>query len=419
MKGKKCSSQLSLRSLCRRCYMLYSPLFLLISSSASVGFRRKLHLRSLVCILLVLSCLGFSLFSGSSANALSGNYRIRNVTFGGVSPTYIDNGPGYSIINIPASNNFSNASSPSFTFNIPEYPHTINVGDHIKLSYIFTTRLSGNLSNDIITALPENFATPACPAPLSNSYYQLDSCTMTAMDSVNISSYATPWTQIIHDTNGVYTYLKEGNDYNIVSKSYRIEIDVVAIKDVSTITLGFGGDFFRSGFEPNSILIIYDTLIFSTVKSESQLIQEGNQQSHTDAQNQLNATNAQTDAINQQTEQDKNQYDQEKQEEQDRENQGKDDADKLAGLFNITLLNPFAGIWEMFNAGGCSSISTIASWLGTDQTTYCSWWPQSVRSALTPVFSIASAMILFGFFMRWLGGSKGFDVQVNGLTKGR
>lgn len=135
-----------------------------------------------------------------------------------------------------------------------------------------------------------------------------------------------------------------------------------------------------------------------------------------------NSNNSQTnDLLNQQleeqkkqTEQQKNQYDQEKQEEADREESGKEEGNKLLGIFNITLLNPFAGIWELFNPGGCTSIPTIASWLHSEDTTYCSWWPQSIRATLTPVFSIAAAMVLFGFFMSWLGStSTGLDKSTN------
>lgn len=132
-----------------------------------------------------------------------------------------------------------------------------------------------------------------------------------------------------------------------------------------------------------------------------------------------NTGNSQTnDLLNQQLEEDKKQteqqqeqYDKEKQEEADRENSGKEDGNKLLGIFNFTLLNPFAGIWEMFNPGGCTSIPTISSWLHSEDTTYCSWWPQSIRATLTPVFSLASMMLLFGFVVRWLRGG---NIDIDG-----
>lgn len=119
----------------------------------------------------------------------------------------------------------------------------------------------------------------------------------------------------------------------------------------------------------------------------------------------------QQEAINNQTKQDKEQYEQEKHEEQEREESAKNEGNGLLGIFNITILNPFAGIWEMFNSGGCSSIPTIAGWVGSSDTTYCSWWPQSIRATLTPVFSLAAMMLLFGFVMRWLGGKEGISID--------
>lgn len=120
---------------------------------------------------------------------------------------------------------------------------------------------------------------------------------------------------------------------------------------------------------------------------------------------------AHQEAINNQTQQDKDQYEQEKQEEQEREESAKNEGNGLLGIFNISILNPFAGIWEIFNSGGCTSIPTIASWVGSDNATYCSWWPQSIRATLTPVFSLAAMILLFGFVMRWLGGSKGIKID--------
>lgn len=117
------------------------------------------------------------------------------------------------------------------------------------------------------------------------------------------------------------------------------------------------------------------------------------------------------EAINNQTQQDKDQYEQEKQEEQEREESAKNEGNGLLGIFNITILNPFAGIWEIFNSGGCTSIPTIASWVGSDNATYCSWWPQSIRAILTPVFSLAAMILLFGFVVRWLGGGRGIKID--------
>lgn len=124
------------------------------------------------------------------------------------------------------------------------------------------------------------------------------------------------------------------------------------------------------------------------------------------SQAQLEQSQKQTEALEKQNQQQQEQYDQEKQEESDRENQGKEDADKVAGTFNFSLMNPFDGIFGLFKSGECVSIPIIAGMVGSDNTTYCSWFPSSVRSILTPAFGIASVMVLFGFVSKWLGGSE-------------
>ncbi len=154
-----------------------------------------------------------------------------------------------------------------------------------------------------------------------------------------------------------------------------------------------------------------------TMKNTLNQLQQNGITANVDNSDVVNATNAaanqahqdsqaQTDAINQQTQQQQNQYDQEKQEEQEREEQGKDSADEAGGIFNFGVLNPFAPIFELFKPGGCASIPIIAGFVGAESTQYCSWFPNSVRSVLTPAFGIASMMLLFGFVMKWLGGSK-------------
>lgn len=135
-------------------------------------------------------------------------------------------------------------------------------------------------------------------------------------------------------------------------------------------------------------------------------IESGNKQAHDDAL-------AQKEATDKQTQQQKEQYEQEKEEEKQREDSANEEGGKLAGIFNITLLNPFAGIWELFNPGGCTSIPTIASWVHSEDMVYCSWWPQSIRATLTPVFSLSAMMLLFGFVAKWLGGNEGINVRIN------
>lgn len=143
--------------------------------------------------------------------------------------------------------------------------------------------------------------------------------------------------------------------------------------------------------------------ITQTSQQQIAAIQQQSQQQHQDAQNQLNATNENTEAIKDQTDQQKEQYEQDKEEESDRENQGKDDAEQIGGLFNFNVLNPLAGIFGLFKDGSsCASIPTISQWVHYDKTIVCPWFPAQVRSVLTPVLGFASTMILFGFVVHWL-----------------
>lgn len=122
----------------------------------------------------------------------------------------------------------------------------------------------------------------------------------------------------------------------------------------------------------------------------------------------VSAQNATTNAVNnlnlsvqEQTEQEQSQYESEKQEEAEREEQGKDDADELGATFNFQVRNPFMGIFGLFaTPSQCVSLPTIAGWLRSPSSTYCAWFPASVRNVLTPVFAIAASMILFGFIVR-------------------
>lgn len=140
-------------------------------------------------------------------------------------------------------------------------------------------------------------------------------------------------------------------------------------------------------------------------------------QAHKDSQAQVSASNGTTNAVNKQTEEQKNQYEQDKQEESDRENQGKNDMTEATGIFNFNILNPFAGIFGLFKSpNSCAIIPTLARWVHSDTSTVCTWWSSDVTTVLTPVFGLASMMIVFGFLVSWLGGSgqgRGIDIGWN------
>lgn len=94
----------------------------------------------------------------------------------------------------------------------------------------------------------------------------------------------------------------------------------------------------------------------------------------------------------------------------------------LVNQFVFSFTNPFQPIFNLFTSGDqCSQIPIIAGMLHSDQTTYCPWFDSSVRNILTPVFSLASVMLVFGFLVRWLGSSSGnmFDDETGGGALGK
>lgn len=145
--------------------------------------------------------------------------------------------------------------------------------------------------------------------------------------------------------------------------------------------------------------------ISSTNSEISQKITNTFNMIHNENQQSLQQQRATTDAVNKQTEQQKSQHDQEKKEEKDRENKGNDQSSKLSSLFSFTAFNPFSGLFGLFTGSGCKPIPTIGKMLNNPDATYCPWFPDNVRSILTPVFGISSMMLIFGFFIRWLSGS--------------
>lgn len=80
----------------------------------------------------------------------------------------------------------------------------------------------------------------------------------------------------------------------------------------------------------------------------------------------------------------------------------------LSNLFNFNFSNPFAPIFAMFDPGSnCAQIPTLAGMLHSEETQVCSFFSDNTRAILTPVFTIASMMIIFGFTVRWLGARSG------------
>lgn len=82
--------------------------------------------------------------------------------------------------------------------------------------------------------------------------------------------------------------------------------------------------------------------------------------------------------------------------------------DSLVNLFGFNFINPFAPLFNMFsNNESCASIPNIASMLNSSETQVCPWFDSTTRNIVTPVLGLASAMLVFGFAVRWLGSSSG------------
>ena len=116
----------------------------------------------------------------------------------------------------------------------------------------------------------------------------------------------------------------------------------------------------------------------------------------------INQNNQLNNSINNQTQQQNQQFQQNKQEEKDREDNGKNDSKKLGSIFSFTVMNPFSPIFDLFAGGGCRPIPTIGKMLNKPNATYCPWFPNNIRSILTPVLGISSMMLIFGFVISWL-----------------
>lgn len=80
----------------------------------------------------------------------------------------------------------------------------------------------------------------------------------------------------------------------------------------------------------------------------------------------------------------------------------------LIHLFGFSLINPFAPLFNLFTAqDSCVQIPTIAGMIHSNETEICPWFSTNTRNIVTPVLGLSSMMLVFGFVVRWLGGSSG------------
>lgn len=81
---------------------------------------------------------------------------------------------------------------------------------------------------------------------------------------------------------------------------------------------------------------------------------------------------------------------------------------QLSTLFNFGFFNPFQPLFNLFaDDQSCAHIPTVAGMIHSPDTTVCHFFDSGTRNILTPVFGLASSMLIFGFAVRWLGASSG------------
>lgn len=80
----------------------------------------------------------------------------------------------------------------------------------------------------------------------------------------------------------------------------------------------------------------------------------------------------------------------------------------LSNLFNFSFINPFMPIFGMFaSSDSCVNIPILSGMLHSDSSQVCPFFDSNVRNILTPVFTLSSMMLVFGFAVRWLGSGSG------------
>lgn len=359
---------------------------------------KSLSTSFLYYFLYALCCLSLCLgFGSSSVNAsfFNGNFDKIDLGLGGdlslLSSSKITNGSYDYLIRNTNSSTFGGFGWISSTLYFGGGGTSLDPDQIIKLSFSTTIQTS-LLENDVSGPHFNLNLLPYCPSVIGSdgTHFTVESCSIVNNTPLTLG------------TNNSTQYPSATQTF--ASYSFFLEIRPVDKGFVSRLELGKLFTLNSSGRSVSFTLATRGFYINYAPNPVVEAIKDSADQAHKDSQ-------AQQDAINNQTKQEQDHYEKDKQEEQDREESAKNDGNGLLGIFNITLLNPFAGIWEMFNSGGCVSIPTIAGWVGSKDTTYCSWWPQSIRATLTPVFSISSMVLLFGFFVRWLGGGDGIDVK--------
>lgn len=76
-----------------------------------------------------------------------------------------------------------------------------------------------------------------------------------------------------------------------------------------------------------------------------------------------------------------------------------DNADNLKFQPPTFLFNWF---WSLGTTDQCIDISTFASLIHSNETQYCSWYPNNIRSIISPIINIFLVCFISGFIIKWL-----------------
>lgn len=76
-----------------------------------------------------------------------------------------------------------------------------------------------------------------------------------------------------------------------------------------------------------------------------------------------------------------------------------DNADNLKFQPPTFLFNWF---WSLGTTDQCIDISTLDSLIHSNETQYCSWYPNNIRSIISPIINIFLVCFISGFIIKWL-----------------
>ena len=271
----------------------------------------------------------------------------------------------------------------------------------------------GNLSNilcEVWTASGQNQRQIPSTMGIKNSYY---------LSSVQPRKHAVDYQCNFEATNNLkpaYVYIRVGNNSN----------------NNATIIPIIGGYNLNGGFIPSprirNVSYHYTTSNESLDSGNIQQIERntsdlinGQKEIYDELQNQtttlnnsIQETTSAVENLTQATQDaedgEQSRWEADKAEMAEREENGSDDVNQLLSIFNFNFSNPFAPILDSFTNQQCVNIPTIANWLHSSSSQYCSWWPESIRNVLTPVFGLASSILLFGFVISWLRGGSSSQI---------